>query len=118
MAHYSKTDASDKNGFIHVYDNISSDDLADKVNSFILGKGYKLTAGEAGNGTYVRGNRVARILLGAFYKYFKWEVHTNANAEIGSVQLSKESSGMSGGVIGVNQVKKELAVISDLLQTI
>ena len=118
MAHFTITDNSNKSRFSHNYSSISSDELANKVHELLTGRGYSLKTGEPGNGAYVKGNRVARILLGAFYKYFKWNLRTSANVDTSSVSLSKESSGMSGGLIGMNQVKNELATLSNLLQTI
>lgn len=117
--HFSRTDKAGQDGFTHIYSGISSDDLEDKVHDAFSSRGYKLKSGEEGRGTYTKGNRVARILLGAFYKYFKCDVNTEKHGtEELSVQVRKGTSGMSGGLIGMNQVKKELVNISEMLARI
>lgn len=118
MTHFTKCDTTNKDGFIHLYSDISEDSLENQVHELMLSKGYKLKEGEEGNGVYTKGNRIARLLLGAFYKYFKWQIHTRSKGEFTSLEFTKESSGMSGGMIGVNQVKKELQNMSNMMQTI
>lgn len=118
MKNYARTENSSKEGFTHIYSDISTDELADKVHDWFTSNGYKLKNGEAGNGTYEKGSRVARLLLGAFYKYFKWQVNTGQSNSEPSIRVSKESSGMSGGVIGMNQVKKELENVANRLMSI
>jgi len=114
--HFSRTDKAGEDGFTHIYSGISSDDLEDKIHDAFTSRGYKLKSGEEGNGTYTKGNRVARLLLGAFYKYFKCDVSTQKHgSEDLSVKVSKETSGMSGGLVGMNQVKKELIAVSEML---
>lgn len=83
-----------------------------------LASGYRLIIGEKGNGTYERGNKTMRILFGAFIKYFKFQVLTYVDGPNYKVQVIKGSSGMSGGLIGIEQVKKELTRLSLLMQGI
>ena len=118
MKHFTKTDSATKDGFIHVYENIDAYALENRVHELMLGRGYKLKDGENGNGTYIRGIHVVRILLGAFYNYFNWQIHVQSIGKIATVELSKKSSGMSGGVIGINQVKTELQFVSNMLKII
>lgn len=118
MKHYSTTLQSGKDGFTHLYKNVSADEMAENVHEWFITHGYKLKEGEGGNGTYEKGSRTARLLLGAFYKYFKWQVNTDKSGSDASVEVAKESSGMSGGVIGINQVKKELENVSNELMAL
>jgi hypothetical protein len=118
MKNYARTENSNKNGFTHYYSDISSSDLSESAHDWFISNGYKLKDGDGGNGTYEKGSRVARLLLGAFYKYFKWQVHTEQSGSDSSIEVAKESSGMSGGVIGMNQVKKELENVSNQLMSL
>lgn len=72
-----------------------------------------------GNGLYERGSRGMRILLGAMHKYFKFDVKIELiNPTDIRVEVKKTSSGMSGGLIGMNQVKTEMARLNNLFQSI
>ncbi len=91
----------------------SKEELENKLNLFFTSQGYKLKSTVGETYTYTKGNRVMRILFGAFVKYHKQSVIIKHEGELFSVMLHKESSGMSGGLIGVNQVKKEFARLSE-----
>ena len=98
-----------------VYNNTgtSKEELENKLNLFFTSEGYKLKSAEGETHTYTKGNRVMRILFGAFVKYHKQSVIIKNEGELFSVMLHKDSTGMSGGLIGMNQVKKEFARLSD-----
>ncbi len=91
----------------------SKEELENKLNLFFTSEGYKLKSAEGETHTYTKGNRVMRILFGAFVKYHKQSVIIKNEGELFSVMLHKDSTGMSGGLIGMNQVKKEFARLSD-----
>jgi len=91
----------------------TSEELDNKLNLFFSSEGYKLKSTEGEVKTYEKGNRVLRILLGAFVKYHKQAVTIKHQGELFSLLLQKDSSGMSGGLIGMNQVKKELARLTE-----
>ena len=80
----------------------TKEELDNKLNLFFTSEGYTL-----------KGNRVLRILFGAFVKYHKQSVIVKNEGELFSVMLHKDSTGMSGGLIGMNQVKKEFARLSE-----
>lgn len=88
-------------------------ELENKLNLFFSAEGYTLKSSEGETYTYTKGNRVLRILFGAFVKYHKQSVVIRNEGELFSVMLHKDSTGMSGGVIGMNQVKKEFARLSE-----
>jgi hypothetical protein len=119
MKNFIKNEISSKKNFIHIYSGISKDELDMKIDDLLVSSGYKMKEGQIGNATYVRGNRVLRILFGAFVKYFRFNLITSSNSsdEI-KVEVKKETSGMSGGVIGIIQVKKELNRLGQIFQTI
>ena len=91
----------------------TKEELENKLNLFFTSEGYKLKSAEGEMHTYTKGNRVMRILFGAFVKYHKQSVIIKNEGELFSVMLHKDSTGMSGGLIGMNQVKKEFARLSD-----
>ncbi|MDR2121058.1 MAG: hypothetical protein LBP64_09350 [Tannerella sp.] len=95
--------------FKHVYTNVSKDELERKINTLLTSWGYKSKGIENESTIFEKGNRTARILLGAFVKYSKISVRVTV---IGQNELICEvrslSSGISGGLIGINQVKTEI----------
>lgn len=93
------------------------EELVNKLNLFFSAEGYKLQSEAGETLTYTRGNRVLRILFGAFAKYHKQSVIIKQEAEKFSVMLHKDSTGMSGGLIGMNQVKKEFARLAEAFKT-
>jgi len=91
----------------------TKDELDNKLNLFFTSEGYKLKKAEGEIRMYEKGNRILRILFGAFVKYHKQSVTVRNEGELYSLLLNKESSGMSGGLIGMNQVKKEFARLTE-----
>lgn len=91
----------------------TKEELENKLNLFFTSEGYTPKAVEGEVHTYTKGNRVLRLLFGAFVKYHKQSVTLRNEGELFSLQLAKESSGISGGLIGMNQVKKEFARLSE-----
>ncbi|MFN5982043.1 MAG: hypothetical protein ACK476_04625 [Fluviicola sp.] len=120
MIHFNKSEKSIEDLFIYSYNNISLNDLSGNVEFVLTSNGYKKEEIDAENSYYVKGNRVLRLLLGAFYKYFKFKVTIKeiASDEIIKVQVKKETSGMSGGLVGMNQVKNELARLANEFKNI
>jgi hypothetical protein len=93
------------------------EELDNKLNLFFTSEGYKIKAASPEMKTYEKGNRVARLLLGAFVKYHKQSVNIKEEGGKFSVMLHRDSSGMSGGLIGMNQVKKEFARLTEAFRT-
>ena len=85
----------------------SKEALDNKLNLFFSSEGYSLKSTEGEIRTYEKGNRTLRILFGAFTKYHKQSVTVKQQGELYSLMLHRDSTGMSGGLIGMNQVKKE-----------
>lgn len=95
----------------------TKEELENKLNLFFTSEGYTLKSQKEETYTYTKGNRVLRLLLGAFVKYHKQSVIIKNEGALFSVMLHKDSSGMSGGLIGMNQVKKEFARLSEAFKT-
>jgi hypothetical protein len=102
-----------KDRVIYNITHCTKEELDNKLNLFFISEGYKLKSSEGESTTYTKGNRVLRLLLGAFVKYHKQSVIIKNEGELYSVMLHKDSTGMSGGLIGMNQVKKEFARLSE-----
>lgn len=117
MAHFKSLETSDNKAFDVLYTDCTEESMAQLIEDSFNRDGYMIKTGELGNRTYSKGNRIVRILLGAFYKYFEFHVGVRKVDETTvRVSVTKTTSGMSGGVIGVNQVKKELARLQTVFQ--
>ena len=96
--------------FRHVYGGMTKRELDERAAQLLSAWGYKKVSDTAqGAAVYEQGNRVARLLLGALVKYFKVSVTTSVSPSDEVIcEVRTESSGMSGGLIGMNQVKTEM----------
>lgn len=97
------------NGFAFEYhfEGIDQDSIKAISDDFFLQRGFK-NLGHFGNKTsYEKGSRIQRILLGAFVSYHKHELLYLPSENALTVKLLNGSSGMSGGLIGMNAVKSE-----------
>lgn len=93
--------------------------LKKNINDFFVSQKYKLKSGTLENAVYERGNYVARILLGAFIAYYKFNVIIKPDIENKLlVYLVKGHSGFSGGLIGMAKLKKEFKRIAEGLEKI
>jgi len=90
--------------------------LANKVHEFFISRGYKLKSGSPESGVYECGNYTMRILFGAFVKYYKFQTFVTQQGEQTVIRVQKGHSGMSGGVIGMNKLNKELKKIAEALE--
>lgn len=119
MQYFVKNLQSSGDIFSNVYSGLDAATFAKGMQQLMEKEGYKLSPDKPGALTYEKGNRVMRILLGAFVKYFKFNIIINTNAD-GTlvVNLMKQTSGISGGLIGMNQVKNEMIRLGNLLQSI
>lgn len=91
-------------------------DLAQRVDAFFRGEGYKLEEGAPGNAAYGTGSNVMRILFGAFAKRYKFNAVVQADQGQTWVTLTKAMSGAMGGVIGHSKMTKETNRITAALQ--
>lgn len=89
------------------------EELMNKLNLFFTSEGYKQSSTEGDTTYYTKGNRVLRLLFGAFVKYHKQSLNVKQEGDLFSVMLHKDSSGISGGLIGMTQVKKEFARLAE-----
>lgn len=119
MGYFVRNLQSSGDMFSNVYAGLDAATFAKGMQQLMEKDGYKLSPDKPGALTYEKGNRVLRILFGAFVKYFKFNIiiNTNEQGEL-VVNLLKQTSGISGGLIGMNQVKNEMTRLGNLLQSI
>jgi hypothetical protein len=96
----------------------SAASLAPKVDEFFTSRSYKLKSGMEGNGVYAYGNYTMRILFGAFVKYFKFNVLVTQSGDNVTISVQKGHSGMSGGLIGMAKLNKELKHIGEAMESL
>jgi len=97
-----------KDTIVFKFDATSKGELESKAISQFEKDGYKKKAHSDVAITFEKGSYTARVLLGAFYKYFKWDIRIGTENDDCTLTINRQSSGMSGGLIGVSQVKNEL----------
>ena len=118
MAYFKENVQTTGDYFIHKYQGADTSTLLKSVEETLIANGYKLVEGGGTNAVYEKGNRTMRILFGAFVKYYKFMVQMQEVDSSLDLRITKHSSGVSGGLIGVNQVKKELARLSEIMRDI
>ena len=119
MAYFVKNISNTGDLISNSYAGIEPMELAKKLDAVFKAEGYSFSEGQPNNATYEKGNRVMRILFGAFVKYFKFSVTITQNEDkTVTVNFFKQTSGMSGGLIGMNQVKNELQRMNTVLQSV
>jgi hypothetical protein len=106
----------EKNHSIYHFTGMDKEVLADKVQQYLAGKGYKLEEGTKFMGKYGKGSKVGRILFGAFVKRFCWEIRVEQTKDWSRLMLIKDAKGYAGGVIGVNQVNNEYGLLSNSIK--
>ncbi len=113
---YFKEDLPNKDSkLIYIYQGTTVNKMQSEVETLMLSLGYK----HLGQGSFEKGSRIMRLLFGAFCKYFKFRVIIeDYNSGEVKVTVSKDTTGISGGAIGVNQVKKEFYNLSQAFRTI
>ncbi|WP_293306035.1 hypothetical protein [Pedobacter sp. UBA5917] len=101
------------------YKGASIAEMTKKITDLMEQQGYTVTNDQFGNLILEKGSRVKRLLLGAFATYFKFSVTIapGVDNEL-TVNIFQQSSGMSGGLIGMNQIKTELARLNFLFANI
>lgn len=95
----------------------SRSELDNKITLFFTSEGYRIKTDSGDTKTWEKGNRVLRILFGAFAKYHKQGITVKQEGDLISIMLYRDSTGMSGGAIGMSQVRKEFARLTETFKT-
>lgn len=85
------------------------------ITNCFAAKGYHVKSSEGDKITFERGNRVLRLLFGAFVKYYKFSVSVQVSGDNATVYFDKGSTGISGGVIGMVAIGKEFTRMAEEL---
>jgi len=88
-------------------------ELDNKLNLFFTSEGYKYKGQKGAGKVYTKGNQFLRAILGAFWKFFRIYVEVKNQNDVFSVLIQKDASGLMGGAIGMAQVRKEFARLSE-----
>ena len=89
-------------------------ELDNKLHLFFTSEGYSIKSEkEEGKKIYKKGNFVLRIVFGAFAKYHQVMVVAQPTGDNFSVLVQRDASGISGGLIGMNQVRKEFERLTE-----
>ncbi len=119
MAYFVKNIQTSDDLFNHQFGGADIDTISSAIDSLLIKEGYKLISGQKGNGDYEKGNRTMRLLFGAFVKYFKFSVKLkSADNQTFELMVVKTSSGISGGLIGMGQVKNELRRLAQVFSSV
>src|SRR5436853_385158 len=93
---------------------ITKPELENKLHLFFTSEGYSIKSEkEEGKKIYKKGNFVLRIIFGAFAKYQQVQVVVQPTGDNFSMLIKNNTFGISGGLVGMNQVRKEFARLTD-----
>ena len=116
MPTFHSTIDSNSELFVNQYQGVDGPAASQMIHDALIANGYKVVTGGGPNTTYELGSRVMRILFGAFVKYFKFRVEIGeVGPGIVQVKVFKATTGMSGGLIGMSQVKGHMADVYNVL---
>jgi hypothetical protein len=92
----------------------TKEELENKLNLFFSAERLPFKNTDGKERIYQRGNKVLRVLFGAFVKYFRVAVSVREENGMFGVRIRRDMNlAMSGGLIGINKSRKEFARISD-----
>ena len=106
-----------KDQFVYNFTDCTREELDNKLHLFFSSEGYNYKGDKDGGKIYTKGNQALRVILGAFWKYFKIFLSVKGDNNMYSVLVQKDASGFMGGVFGVAQVQKEFAHITDAFKS-
>lgn len=111
MGYFIGEEFNTKEGFVFIYSGISQQEMELLVDSTMISLGYKPQK----DGIYEYGSRTMRLLLGGFYRYFKFRVIIDSsNPSAIKVALHKRSTGMSGGLLGMKRMNSEMKRLKEI----
>lgn len=86
---------------------------AARVQGYFQSNGFRLEDGTSSSGTYGKGNKIARALLGGWVRREKFEVTIGAQGDSVAVQIASQMSGWSGSAVGRAREKKARKVMAE-----
>lgn len=104
----------EKNSMTFKIDGCTKEELENKMLLFFASENLSLKKEEGTEKIFQRGNKILRILLGVFVKYFKVKATINAQENAFTVTLKRDMNlALSGGLAGINSSHKEFERITD-----
>jgi hypothetical protein len=102
------------------FEGATVDQVADRIATFMAGRGYRLESGERRQGVYGRGSAIGRAVLGPFARRHVVQVTVGSEGggegERVAVVLARGASGWSGGVFGARSMNQELDAVASGIQ--
>ena len=118
MSCFKAVELQDKHNLILTFAPTTEFQVGEWIDNFFKQNGYILKSGTPIHGSYEWGNRTMRVLFGSFVKYFKCNTSNEIlNDGAVKVTITRATSGMSGGIIGIGQAKTEFERIATELQS-
>lgn len=96
----------------------SKEEAAQKVSEIFSKMGYALEEGDSFKGAYGKGNKMMRMLFGAFVERFVFNFEVLVDVDKFFVQITKHSvSSISGGMLGASKYNKEFTKVQEFFAT-
>jgi hypothetical protein len=113
-----KPSSLDRNGDVatYMYNNVDLNEFPKRLEKFFHSEGYKLESGTNEKGVYGTGSHMMRILFGAFVKRYTFQFKLAGENGTVRLEFASNMTGVSGGVIGYNKMKKELERLINKIQ--
>jgi hypothetical protein len=92
----------------------TKEELDNKLNLFFTSERFVRKSDTGTEKIFQRGNKIARILLGVFVKYFKVAVSVKSEGQLFSVRFKRDMNlALSGGLVGMAASRKEFARLTE-----
>ncbi|HUP14182.1 MAG TPA: hypothetical protein VM187_18300 [Niastella sp.] len=105
-----------KDKYTFMYEGVDLNEFPQRLEKFFQTEGYKLESGNKEEGVYGTGNGVMRILFGAFVKRYTFKHRLSGTGSTLRFEFAPNMTGVSGGVVGYNKMKKEYARMADKIK--
>lgn len=104
----------EKDAVVYNITGSSKAELDNKLNLFFTSGNLPLKTDSGEEKIFQKGNKVMRILLGVFVKYFKLVVTVRQQDDLFSVRLHRDMGLiLSGGLMGIKASRKEFERITE-----
>ena len=103
-----------KDTVVYAISGTSKAELDNKLNLFFASENLSLKTDTGEERVFQKGNKIMRILLGVFVKYFKIVATVKQEGELFSVRLHRDMGLiLSGGLVGMRASRKEFERINE-----
>lgn len=102
-----------KDRLVFNFTDCTREELDTKLELFFSSEGYRLKSADGDKLIFEKGKFWKRLVFGAFSPYHKLQVVINVQGATYGLLFQRVSSGFSGGLIGIGQVRKEFTRMSE-----